>query len=488
MTTLFDLPFEEPAPEPPTDPASPAESGAARAAPPARRVYTVAELTAEIRTLLEERFFEVWVEGEISNCRCWNSGHWYFTLKDGDAQIKAVMFRTAARRLKFTLQDGQHVLARARVSIYDAKGEYQLVCEHVEPRGAGALQLAFEQLKKRLAAEGLFDDARKRPLPALPRKIGIVTSLDGAALRDIIKVLRHRYANAHLIVRPARVQGEGAAQDIARGIAALSTLPGVDVMIVGRGGGSIEDLWAFNEEVVARAIAACPVPVISGVGHQVDFTIADFVADRRAATPSNAAEIVVAAKEGFCARIERLSEWAASAARAAVVRRRTAVHRLTVRPGLAGFPARVAMRGRRIAELAHDLRRVVQEATTRRERRWTLLRFRLEACDQRRRLTTLRARVAAGAGRIHAAVSRRTQRADGRFRQLAGRLEALSPLAVLGRGYAICWDQTRTRAIRSASPELVGRRVHVTLADGDLRCTVDAAAAKGRTRDAGPEP
>jgi exodeoxyribonuclease VII large subunit len=482
MTTLFDLPFEEPAREPAPDAAAEGERPAGRRDPPERRVYRVAELTAEIRTLLEERFFEVWIEGEVSNCRCWSSGHWYFTLKDGDAQIKAVVFRMAARRLKFTLQDGQHVLARARVSIYDAKGEYQLVCEHVEPRGAGALQLAFEQLKQRLAAEGLFEETRKRPLPVLPRKIGIVTSIDGAALRDIIKVLRRRYVNAHLVVRPARVQGEGAAEDIARGIAALAAVAGIDVLIVGRGGGSLEDLWAFNEEVVARAIAACPVPVVTGVGHQVDFTIADFVADRRAATPSNAAELVVAAKEEFCARIDRLTERATAAARARVVRRRALVHRLTARPGLGGFHARVAMRGRRVADLAHDLQRALREAITRRERRWHLTRLRLEASDQRRRLATLRARVTAAAAGMHAAASRRAHRADGTFRQLAARLEALSPLAVLGRGYAICWDDLRTRAIRAASPDLVGQRVHVTLAEGDLGCTVDTVATRGGAR------
>ena len=270
-------------------------------------MLTVSELTAAIRDCLESKFFEVWVEGEVSNYRPWN-GLIYFTLKDAGAQLRVVMFRTAVRRLKFAIEDGTHVLARGRVSVYDPRGEYQLVCEHVEPKGLGALQLAFEQLKKRLTAEGLFDPARKRPLPVLPHKIGIVTSLDGAALRDIIRVISGRHANVHLVVRPTRVQGEGAAEDIARGLTAISRVPGVDVVIVGRGGGSIEDLWAFNEEVVARAIAACSVPVISAVGHDVDWTIADLVADVRAATPSNAAELVVARKDEFHARIARCAE------------------------------------------------------------------------------------------------------------------------------------------------------------------------------------
>ena len=240
MTRLFDLPFEEPPPEP----AEPSP------APTVRRILTVSELTGRIRSLLEERFIDVWVEGELSNCRVWNTGHMYLTLKDANAQIKGVMFRSALRYLRFTPQDGLRVVARGRLSVYDPKGEYQIVCEHLEPAGLGALQLAFDQLKDRLAAEGLFDPQKKRPLPALPRKVGVVTSLDGAAVRDILKILLRRHPNAHIVIRPTRVQGEGAALDVARGISAICKVPGVDVIIVGRGGGSIEDLWAFNEECV----------------------------------------------------------------------------------------------------------------------------------------------------------------------------------------------------------------------------------------------
>ncbi len=337
MSDLFDLPFEERA-------RASARAGSHRArrlsstrrrratadssvAPQPRRpaaacsspssdaCFSVTELTVRVRDLLEAEFFEVWVEGELSNCRVWNTGHLYFTLKDGASQIKAVIFRSALRYLKFKPADGLRVVARGRVSVYEPKGEYQLVCEHLEPHGLGALQLAFEQLKKRLQAEGLFDAARKRPLPSLPRKIGIVTSLDGAAIRDIIKVLRRRYANAHLVICPARVQGEDAAPEIARALRQIARVPGVDVVIVGRGGGSIEDLWAFNEEVVARAIARVPVPVISAVGHETDVTIADFVADVRAPTPSAAAELVVSA-EGRVLRPDR------SPARSRCARRR----------------------------------------------------------------------------------------------------------------------------------------------------------------------
>src|SRR3954447_3660085 len=343
MTDLFDLPFEE-EPEPPGQPAvappQPAapkregapkgapiasrESGTASPQPPApstRRVFSVTELTVRVRDLLEAEFFEVWVEGELSNCRVWNTGHLYFTLKDGASQIKGVIFRSALRYLKFKPADGLRVVARGRVSVDEPKGEYQLVCEHLEPHGLGALQLAFDQLKKRLQEEGLFDAARKRPLPALPRKIGIVTSLDGAAIKDILKVLRRRYKNVHVVIRPTRVQGEGAAAEIAAGLRQIVKVPHVDVLIVGRGGGSIEDLWAFNEEVVARAIAAAPVPVISAVGHETDVTIADFVADLRAPTPSAAAEMVVTAKEESCARIERLHGRLEAAMRAGIQRR-----------------------------------------------------------------------------------------------------------------------------------------------------------------------
>src|SRR5436190_3048175 len=316
---------------------------------PTRVVFTVTELTVRVRDLLETEFFEVWVEGELSNCRLWNTGHLYFTLKDSSAQIRGVIFRSALRYLKFKPADGLRIVARGRLSVYEPKGEYQLVCEHLEPQGLGALQLAFDQLKTRLQAEGLFDAARKRPLPALPRKIGIVTSLDGAAIRDIIKVLRSRYANVHLVIRPARVQGEDAAIEIAQAMRQIGRVPAVDVVIVGRGGGSIEDLWAFNEEIVARAIAKSPVPVIAAVGHETDVTIADFVADVRAATPSAAAELVVSRKDEFCAQIDRLRDRLDAAARARTQSLGRRVHIVDGRPAFAAFPARLAMRERQIS-------------------------------------------------------------------------------------------------------------------------------------------
>ncbi len=461
MSDLFDLPFEE---EPKGD--------AAPTPIAARRVLSVTELNVRVRDLLEAQFVEVWVEGELSNCRVWNTGHLYFTLKDAAAQVRAVIFRSALRYLKFKPEDGLRVVARGRISVYEPKGEYQLICEHLEPHGLGALQLAFDQLKKRLQEEGLFDQGRKRPLPALPRKIGIVTSLDGAAIRDIIKVLRRRYANAHLIIRPARVQGEGAALEIARALRAIGRLPGVDVLIVGRGGGSIEDLWAFNEEIVARAIALSPVPVISAVGHETDVTIADFVADLRAPTPSAAAEMVVAAKDDFVSRIDRLHDRLGAVTRARVQGLSRRVHAIGGRPAFAGFPGRVAMRGRHAADLTHTAARVMRAGIVARDRRLQQLHRQLGLFDLRRRLSDIRTRLVSVEGRLTGAITRRGHRADAQLRNSARRLETLSPLAVLARGYAVCWTGDRTRVVRDASDVARGDNVRVTLARGELTCEV----------------
>src|SRR5580704_1702126 len=402
----------------------------------ARRVLTVTELTVRVRDLIETEFFEIWVEGELSNCRVWNTGHLYFTLKDAGAQIRGVIFRLALRNLKFKPGDGMRVVARGRISVYEPKGEYQLVCEHMEPQGLGALQLAFDQLKKRLHEEGLFDAGRKRGLPALPRKIGIVTSLDGAAIRDIIKVLGRRYRNAHLVIRPARVQGEGAAADI------------------------------------ARALHASPVPVISAVGHETDVTIADFVADLRAPTPSAAAELVVARKDEFCARIDGLRDRLESATRARVHGLSRSVHVLSGRPALAGFPGRVAMRGRHAAELTHALARVMRAAVTARERRLQQLHRQLETFDLGRRLAGIRTRLVTAEGKLAAATIRMHHRADAQLRGCASRLETLSPLAVLGRGYAVCWSADGTHVVRASSDVAAGDSVRVTLARGELDCEV----------------
>ena len=266
---------------------------------PERRTWKVSELTARIRELLESALPDVWVEGEVSNCHAAQSGHCYFTLKDARAQIRCVCFRDQMRGLKFKPEDGLHITVRGSLSVYDARGEYQIYVTNIEPVGLGALQLAFEQLKKKLQGEGLFDQARKKPLPVLPRCIGVVTSPTGAAIRDILRVLKRRFPNAQVSVYPAKVQGTGAAAEIVQGLQYFNRAKTVDVLILARGGGSLEDLWAFNEEILARAIFASEIPVITGVGHETDFTIADFVADLRAPTPSAAAEIVVKSREEF---------------------------------------------------------------------------------------------------------------------------------------------------------------------------------------------
>jgi len=462
MSDLFDLPFEDDEP-PLEEPEAPA---------PTRRIYTVTELTVRVRDHLEERFFEVWVEGELSGCRLYNSGHLYFTLKDSSSLLKGLMFRSALRYLKFKPADGQRVVARGKISVYEPKGEYQIVCEHLEPQGLGALQLAFDQLKKRLAAEGLFDVSKKRPLPALPRKIGVVTSLDGAAIRDILKVLRRRYKNVHVVIRPTKVQGEGAAAEIAHGLRQIVKVPQVDVVIVGRGGGSMEDLWAFNEEPVARAIAISPIPVISAVGHESDVTIADLVADVRAPTPSAAAELVVARKEEFSTRIDRLHERLVSCAHSRVQRLSRRVHELSGRRALAGYTTRLAMTQRRTDELTRSLHDAVRTAFLTRTRRLQSVERRLDAFELGRRLARNRTALVTVDGKLRQGMTRRLHDSRARLGGLSGRLDTLSPLKVLARGYAVCWNEDRTRAIRDSADVKPGDTVHVSLSRGAIDAKV----------------
>jgi exodeoxyribonuclease VII large subunit len=452
MTDWQPLPFEDPAPR---DPA----------------VLTVTQLTARLKRAVEGRFASVAVEGEISNCKPWRTGHVYFTLKDDAAQLRAVMFRGDVQRLRFAIEDGLHVIARGRLGVYEVKGEYQLIADRMEPHGLGALQTAFEQLKRRLQAEGLFDPARKRDLPVLPRRIGMVTSLDGAAIRDIVRILMQRYPQARVVVRPAKVQGFGAADDLVRAIRALQRVSELDVIILARGGGSVEDLWAFNDETLARTIAACPVPVITGIGHEVDFTIADFVADVRAATPSNAAELVVDRADNFRHRIDRATDRLRRAARGAIDRRRQRADRAGLR--LRHWPVGVVMRDRDRQHLQLRLARAAATRLSRQAQRLDALRRRLERRDVRHVAAELQTRLVRADTRMREVMARRRLAADARVRQLAGRLDALSPLAVLGRGYAVCWNDARTSIIRSASAVEPGDGVRVTLADGELACRVE---------------
>ena len=439
--------------------------------PSARRPLSVTELTAAIRHAIESGFGQLVVEGELSNCRPWSSGHLYFTLKDDRAQIRAVMFRTAARALTFRPEDGMRVVVRGRVGVYEAKGEYQIVCDALEPHGLGALQAAFDQLKRRLQQEGLFDAARKRPLPLWPRRIGVVTSLDGAALRDILRVLTTRHPTARVVIRPARVQGDGAAEDLLRALRAIVRVPDLDVVLIGRGGGAMEDLWAFNDERLARAIVECPVPVISCVGHEVDFTIADFVADVRAATPSNAAEIVVERADHFVARIDRALHRLRTVASVSLSRRARHAERLRVR--LDQWPTRVVMTERDCRQLVLRLRHAADNRVARLIQRFEALRRRLERRDARRAMADLRTRSAVADGRLRSAIVHRRLAAAARISALGGRLDALSPLAVLSRGYALCWNDTRTAIIRTARAVAPGDRVRVTLGEGEIACRVE---------------
>lgn len=449
---MRDLPFDDP-PE-----AAPA-------------VRTVSELTADLRLVIEDTFHAVVVEGEISNCRQWSSGHIYLTLKDDHAQIRAVIFRNTARLLRIKPEDGQHVIVRGRVSVYDVKGEYQIVCDAVEPFGLGARQAAFDALKRRLAAEGLFDQARKRPLPTLPRRIGIVTSLDGAAVRDMVRVLTTRCPGVPILVRAARVQGEGASDDLVRALLAIGRVTDVDVIIIGRGGGSAEDLDAFNDERLARAIAAAPVPVISAVGHEVDFTIADFVADLRAATPSNAAELVVDRADNFTARIDRAAGRLQSAMHLSMARRIQRADRLSAR--LLKWPAGVMLRGRDVLDLTRRLDRAARTRVAASSVRFDHLRRRLEARDLSRAVARFRTRLVTAEGQLRELATRHRVSAASRFTALTSRLDSLSPLAVLNRGYAVCWNESRDAIIRKASSVDPGTRVFVTLAEGELSCRVE---------------
>jgi len=441
-----------------------------------RRPLSVSELSAQLKAVLEGSFGTISVEGEISNCRQWSSGHVYFTLKDDYAQLRAVMFRMSARQLKFRLEDGMHVVARGRISLYEVKGEYQLVVDALEPQGLGALQAAFEQLKRRLQAEGLFDANRKRPLPVLPRRIGVVTSIDGAALRDILRVLTTRHPTARVVVKPARVQGEDAARDLVRSLRAVAAVPEIDVIIIGRGGGSVEDLWAFNDEALARAIADCQVPVIAAVGHETDFTIADFVADVRAATPSNAAELVVDRADNFRTRIDRAEGRLRQAMLHAAERRHQRIARVSLRLGQ--WPINVALRDRDCQELSLRLEHAIADRAARLGQRFEALRRRLDRRDVRRVTADLQMRLLRTDGRLRALMGTRHLAAESRTRELAARLDALSPLAVLGRGYAVCWNEARTSIIRSSQAVLPGDRVRVTLAEGELACQVEERFAE----------
>jgi exodeoxyribonuclease VII large subunit len=438
----------------------------------APRILSVSQLAGLVRDVLDADIGVVWVGGEVSNWRPQASGHVYFTLKDDRSQIGAVMFRSAAQVLAFRPGDGMDVVVHARAGFYPARGAIQLYVETMEPRGLGALQLAFEQLKARLAAEGLFAAGRKRPLPRWPRAIGIVTALAGAAIHDMRTQLRRRWPLARVVVRPVRVQGAGAAQDIAAGIADLNALGGIDVLIVGRGGGSLEDLWAFNEEVVARAIVASRVPVVSAVGHEVDFTIADFVADVRAPTPTAAAALVVPDRGEVAAGLGR-SE---AALRGALARRVAACgERLRVLERGLGEPRRrVEDAALRLDDLAHRARRGLARRVAWETRELATLAARLTRSGPAPTLRRTGERLAAVTDRLRFALGVRVRHERAGVEALAGRLDALSPLACLGRGYAIVrHGDAAGPVVRDAAALMPGDTVALVLGRGRARARIE---------------
>jgi exodeoxyribonuclease VII large subunit len=422
-------------------------------------MLTVSELTGLLRTSIEEQFSDVYLEGELSNLRTPGSGHVYCTLKDKTSQIRAVLFRSSAIRLRFALQEGMQVIVRGRLTVYEPRGEYQIVLDTVEPKGIGALQIAFEQLKERLTEEGLFDQDRKKSIPAYPRTVGVVTSLTGAAIRDILVVLRRRWPTLRIVIAPVQVQGESAGRQIAEALNALNELSFVDVIIVGRGGGSLEDLWSFNEEIVVRAIAASHVPVVSAVGHEIDVTLADFAADLRAPTPSVAAEAVVPVLAEI---VERLRELTVRTGQ--VMLRHCAFERQRLDAGIRGLT---------------DVRFRLQEAAQRTDD--MVDRLRTMVHEAQRDLSGLNPILAIKQGL--ATVPQFSKRLEGqmgviltqhhyRIHAMLAQLNTLSPLAILERGYSILQTIPAGQILHRASDVEVGQELEAQLASGRLSCTV----------------
>jgi exodeoxyribonuclease VII large subunit len=438
---------------------------------PTRRVLTVSELTAKIRDLLAKNFTDIWVEGEISNCREAQSGHIYFTLKDDRAQVRCVFFKQQQRGIKFHPEDGLQMTVRGSISVYETRGEYQIYVENLEPVGLGALQLAFEQLKKRLEAEGLFAAERKKPLPLLPSRIGLITSPRGAAVRDVVRILRRRFPNVHLTVYPVRVQGEGSAEEIVKALKFFNQKKLVDVLILARGGGSMEDLWAFNEEPVARAIAASTIPVISGVGHETDFTIADFVADVRASTPSAAAELVVQTRREFDKHIADLRETLAGLIRYRLLEFSRHVHELSARRGFRRPLDLLRQQRQRSDEMTSRLALGLRAQLEKSRKRFTAAHLRIVSFDFRVKIAAFRLRLEKRSAELGVRAERLLRTKRERLDRLRLQLEERSPLRVLERGYAIATDAVGN-VLRDAAQVSLGDAVAIQLHRGRLTAEV----------------
>jgi exodeoxyribonuclease VII large subunit len=438
---------------------------------PDRRAFTVTELTAKIRDLLTKNFTDVSVLGEISNCREAQSGHIYFTLKDEKAQVRCVCFKTQLRLLKFRPEDGLQVTVRGSISVYELRGEYQIYVESMEPVGRGALQLAFEQLKKRLEAEGLFHAARKKSLPLLPTNIGIITSPSGAAVRDVVQILTRRFPNVCLTVYPVRVQGEGAAAQIVEALRYFNRKGTADVIILTRGGGSLEDLWAFNEEIVARAIFASAIAVISGVGHETDFTIADFVADLRAPTPSAAAELVVQTRREFDKHIADLHEYLIVAMRHRFLELSRRIHELSARRGFRRPLDLLRQQRQRADEMTSRLASGLRARLDDSRKRFTAAHLRISRFDFQRKIAALHLRLEKRAVELGLRTERILRSKRERLDRLRVQLEERGPLKALERGYAIATDAAGN-LLRSAGQVALGDTVAIQLHRGRLTTEV----------------
>lgn len=436
-----------------------------------RTILSVSRLTSLLKDLLEENFQQVWVEGELSNLSQPASGHLYFTLKDSGAMVRCVMFRSNAKALKFRLEEGMVLILRGRLSVYDQRGDFQIICEYLEPQGAGALQLAFMQLKERLATEGLFDEARKRPLPLLPRRVGIVTSSTGAAIHDILNVLGRRFAALELLIYPVHVQGNGAAEEIAQAIDDFNRLQAADVLIVGRGGGSLEDLWAFNEEAVARAIHRSSIPVISAVGHETDWTIADFTADLRAPTPSAAAEMVCTSSEELSRQVSDLNHRLKQAIQKQLQlanRNLQGLSRALHDPSLL-----LGHLGQRLDDLSQRLDMGIKNRLQRCREQAERLEQQLDRYHPRLTINQLRQELLLLSERAERRMVANMERHGRALGEMTARLDTLSPLRTLSRGYAVAERMKDGTVVRDAGMLAIGELLRLRLHQGTALCRVE---------------
>jgi len=445
--------------------------------PPVRRIWPVHILVSHARDLVEREYSDVWVEGEISNCRSAPSGHVYFTLKDSEAQLPAVLFRKQSLLLRFRPEDGLHVLVRGRVSVYEQRGQMQLVAETIEPVGAGSLQLAFEQLKEKLKAEGLFEADRKRPLPLFPRSAGVVTSPTGAVIRDFLNIVNRRHAGLNVLLCPVSVQGEGSAGEVEAALATLNASGLVDVIVIARGGGSLEDFAAFNSERVARAIARSEIPVVSAIGHETDFTIADFVADLRAPTPSAAAELVTAAQYRIAEHLSALAHRLERGARFQMLQARQRLARVPLSRSEARLTAMLRRRAQQLDDFCARTDDAVCDPLRRQQRHVAELGSFVLRHDPRQALGRSRERLAAGCAHLRRAMERRLHESRAEMAALGARLHSLSPVAVLDRGYALVFDSNGA-PVRTVAQVAPGDKITTRIADGAFTSRVEPAATK----------